>query len=42
MSLKLRTRNHPRIFQWDAVDASTDSGGKNVLKTFEVAVRQSM
>jgi len=24
MSLKLRTRNPPRMFQWDAVDISPD------------------
>jgi len=26
------------IFQWDAVDASPDLGGQNVLKTFEMAI----
>jgi len=41
MSLKLRTRNHPRMFQWDAVDTSPDSWDQNVLKTFEMAIRHN-
>ena len=41
MSLKLRTRNHPRMFQWDAVDTSPDSWDQSVLKTFEMAIRHN-
>jgi len=29
------------MFQWDAVDTSPDLGGRNVLKTFEIAIRHS-
>jgi len=29
----------PEMFQWDVVDTSPDLRGKNVLKTFEVAIR---
>jgi len=29
------------MFQWDAVDISTDSGGQNVLETFEKAIRHN-
>jgi len=28
----------PGMFQWDAVDTGPDSGGQNVLNTFEMAI----
>jgi len=31
----------PGMFQWDAVDTGPDSGGQNVLKTFEMAIRHN-
>ena len=29
------------MFRWDAIDTSPDLGGRNVLKTFEIAIRHS-
>jgi len=31
----------PRMFHRDAVDTSPDFGGRNVLKTFEMAIRHN-
>jgi len=40
MSVKLRIRNHPSMFQRDADDTSPDLRAQHVLKTFEMAIRR--
>ena len=40
MSVKLRIRNHPSMFQRDADDTSPDLRALHVLKTFEMAIRR--
>jgi len=33
-----KSSKRPEMFQWDAVDTSPDLAGRNVLKTFEMAI----
>jgi len=37
--MRAKSSKPPRIFQWDAIDASADLWDQNVLRTFEMAIR---